>query len=95
MDTKCQEWFPVAVSVGWPNDTKTLQKLGILIWEQSRCLNIIKGDLTDEQWETDLKHYVEEIHNSRKCIVISYEGTWIVKIFKDNNLVFRNLSSQY
>ena len=40
-------------------------------------------DNIPEQWETDLKHYVEEIPNSRKCIVISYEGTWIVKIFKD------------
>jgi len=44
VDTKCQEWFPIAVSVGWPNDTKTLQKLGLLIWEQSRCLNIVKGE---------------------------------------------------
>lgn len=44
VETKCQEWFPIAVSVGWPNDTKTLQKLGLLIWEQSRCLNIVKGE---------------------------------------------------
>jgi hypothetical protein len=38
--TKCQEWFPIAVSVGWPNDTETLQKLGRLIWKETRCLNI-------------------------------------------------------
>jgi hypothetical protein len=38
--TKCQEWLPVAVSVGWPNDTETLQKLGRLIWKETRCLNI-------------------------------------------------------
>ena len=38
--TKCQEWLPVAVSVGWPNNTKTLQKLGRLIWKETRCLNI-------------------------------------------------------
>jgi hypothetical protein len=38
--TKCQEWLPVAVSVGWPNNTETLEKLGRLIWKESRCLNI-------------------------------------------------------
>ena len=38
--TKCQEWLPVAVSVGWPNDTETLEKLGRLIWKETRCLNI-------------------------------------------------------
>jgi len=39
-DTKCQEWFPVAVSVGWPNNTETLQKLGRLIWKEARCQNV-------------------------------------------------------
>ena len=34
------------------------------------------------KWETDLKYYVEEIPESRKCVVISYEGQWIAKIFK-------------
>jgi len=39
-DTKCQEWLPVAVSVGWPNNTETLQKLGRLIWKEARCQNV-------------------------------------------------------
>jgi hypothetical protein len=39
-DTKCQEWFPTAISVGWPNDTETLEKLGRLLWKEARCLNI-------------------------------------------------------
>ncbi len=39
-DTKCQEWFPAAISVGWPNNTETLQKLGRLLWKETRCLNI-------------------------------------------------------
>jgi hypothetical protein len=38
--TKCQEWLPVAVSVGWPNNTETLEKLGRLIWKETRCINI-------------------------------------------------------
>jgi hypothetical protein len=39
-DTKCQEWFPEAISVGWPNNTETLEKLGRLLWKETRCLNI-------------------------------------------------------
>jgi hypothetical protein len=40
VETKCQEWFPTAISVGWPNNTETLQKLGRLLWKETRCLNI-------------------------------------------------------
>ena len=39
-DTKCQEWFQTAITVGWPNDTATLEKLGRLLWKETRCLNI-------------------------------------------------------
>jgi hypothetical protein len=39
-NTKCQEWFQTAISVGWPNNTETLQKLGRLLWKETRCLNI-------------------------------------------------------
>ena len=36
-DTKCQEWLPLAVEMGWPNDTHILQKLGQVMWKESRC----------------------------------------------------------
>jgi hypothetical protein len=39
-ETKCQEWFPSAISVGWPNNTETLEKLGRLLWKETRCLNV-------------------------------------------------------
>jgi hypothetical protein len=39
-ETNCQEWFPTAISVGWPNDTETLKKLGRLLWKETRCLNV-------------------------------------------------------
>jgi hypothetical protein len=39
-DTKCQEWFQTAITVGWPNNTKTLEKLGRLLWKETRCLNV-------------------------------------------------------
>ena len=37
---KCSEWFPIAISVGWPNNPETLEKLGRLLWKETRCLNI-------------------------------------------------------
>ena len=40
VETKCQEWFQTAITVGWPNNTETLQKLGRLLWKETRCLNI-------------------------------------------------------
>lgn len=39
-ETNCQEWFPTAILVGWPNDTETLKKLGRLLWKETRCLNV-------------------------------------------------------
>jgi hypothetical protein len=36
-DTKCQEWLPLAVEMGWPNETHILQKLGQVMWKESRC----------------------------------------------------------
>ena len=39
-ETKCQEWFPTAISVGWPNNPETLKKLGRLLWKETRCQNV-------------------------------------------------------
>ena len=39
-ETKCQEWFPTAISVGWSNDPATLEKLGRLLWKETRCQNV-------------------------------------------------------
>ena len=39
-ETKCQEWFQTAITVGWPNNTETLEKLGRLLWRETRCRNI-------------------------------------------------------
>ena len=39
-EVHCQEWFPTAIEVGWPNNTETLEKLGRLLWKETRCLNV-------------------------------------------------------
>ena len=38
---KCAEWFPLAVEVGWPIDR--LEKLGKILWNESRCLPDVRG----------------------------------------------------
>jgi len=37
---QCAEWFPTAISVGWLNDPAILQKLGQLLWKETRCQNV-------------------------------------------------------
>lgn len=38
--THCSEWFQTAITVGWPNNTETLEKLGRLLYKETRCLNV-------------------------------------------------------
>jgi hypothetical protein len=45
-DTKCQEWLPLAVEMGWPNETDVLQRLGQVMWKESRCQAIS----ADSEW---------------------------------------------
>ena len=40
-DGRCSEWFPLAVEVGWAIDR--LEKLGRIMWAESRCLPDVKG----------------------------------------------------
>jgi len=37
---QCAEWFPIAISVGWPNDIETLTGLSHLLWKETRCQNV-------------------------------------------------------
>ena len=36
-DTKCQQWLQTAIKAGWPNDRKILDRLGYVMWRESRC----------------------------------------------------------
>ena len=40
MTYKCSEWFPTAISVGWPNNPEMLAGLSELLWKEVRCLNV-------------------------------------------------------
>jgi hypothetical protein len=76
-DTKCQEWFQTAITVGWPNDTATLEKLGRLLWKETRCLNVtplssdeyLRDSFNGHDWgiaqinEPVHRAYVEQVFN--------------------------------
>ena len=36
-DTKCQQWLQTALIAGWPNDRTVLDRLGFIMWRESRC----------------------------------------------------------
>jgi len=37
----CEEWYPLALEAGWSADR--LQKLGRIMWAESRCLPDVRG----------------------------------------------------
>lgn len=34
---KCGQWLPTAVLAGWPDDRQVLERLGAIVWRESRC----------------------------------------------------------
>jgi hypothetical protein len=35
--TECQQWLQTALDAGWPNDREILDRLGFIMWRESRC----------------------------------------------------------
>ena len=35
--TECQQWLQTALDAGWPNDREILDRLGYVMWRESRC----------------------------------------------------------
>ena len=38
--TECQQWLQTALDAGWPNDREILDRLGFIMWRESRCTPI-------------------------------------------------------
>ena len=34
---KCEQWLPTAVLAGWPDNRQVLERLGAIMWRESRC----------------------------------------------------------
>ena len=59
-DTKCQEWLPLAVEMGWPNRTEVLQTLGRVMWKESRCQALAVNDKSGDHGLTQINQIHEE-----------------------------------
>ena len=59
-DTKCQEWLPLAVEMGWPNETEVLQTLGRVMWKESRCQALAVNEKSGDHGLTQINQIHEE-----------------------------------
>jgi hypothetical protein len=74
-DTECQQWLQTALKAGWPNDRKVLDRLGFVMWRESRCQpdadsgpdhGLTQINQIHTQWITDLGWTLEEMKDPAK-----------------------------
>ena len=74
-DTKCQQWLQTALEAGWPNERKVLDRLGFVMWRESRCQpdadsgpdhGLTQINQIHTQWITDLGWTLEEMKDPAK-----------------------------
>lgn len=74
-DTECQQWLQTALQAGWPNDRKILDRLGFIMWRESRCQpeadsgpdhGLTQINQIHTQWITDLGWTLEEMKDPAK-----------------------------
>ena len=74
-DTKCQQWLQTALEAGWPNDRTILDRLGYVMWRESRCQptadsgpdhGLTQINQIHTQWITDLGWTLEEMKDPAK-----------------------------
>ena len=74
-DTECQQWLQTALKAGWPNDRKILDRLGYVMWRESRCQpeadsgpdhGLTQINQIHTQWITDLGWTLEEMKDPAK-----------------------------
>ena len=74
-DTKCQQWLQTALEAGWPNDRKILDRLGFIMWRESRCQpdadsgpdhGLTQINQIHTQWITDLGWTLEDMKDPAK-----------------------------
>ena len=74
-DTECQQWLQTALEAGWPNDRKILDRLGFIMWRESRCQpdadsgpdhGLTQINQIHTQWITDLGWTLEEMKDPAK-----------------------------
>ena len=88
--TECQMWLQTALDAGWPNDRTVLDRLGFIMWRESRCTptadsgpdhgltqinQIHKGWITDLGWT----------HEQMKDPMINLRFAWLLYSGREAN----------
>jgi len=74
-DTECQQWLQTALEAGWPNEREVLDRLGFIMWRESRCTpdadsgpdhGLTQINQIHSKWITDLGWTHEEMKDPAK-----------------------------
>ena len=73
--TECQMWLQTALEAGWPNDREVLDRLGFVMWRESRCTpdadsgpdhGLTQINQIHKKWITDLGWTHEQMKDPAK-----------------------------
>jgi len=89
-DTKCQQWLQTALEAGWPNDREVLDRLGYVMWRESRCTPT--ADSGPDHGLTQInqihKGYISDLgwtHEQMKDPVINLRFAWLLYSGREAN----------
>ena len=89
-DTECQMWLQTALEAGWPNDRKILDRLGFIMWRESRCQptadsgpdhGLTQINQIHSKWITDLGW----THEQMKDPLINLRFAWLLYSGREAN----------
>ena len=89
-DTECQQWLQTALQAGWPNDRKILDRLGFIMWRESRCTStadsgpdhgLTQINQIHSKWITDLGW----THEQMKDPALNLRFAWLLYSGREAN----------
>ena len=89
-DTECQQWLQTAIEAGWPNERKILDRLGYVMWRESRCTptadsgpdhGLTQINQIHTKWITDLGW----THEQMKDPMINLRFAWLLYSGREAN----------
>ena len=89
-DTKCQQWLQTALEAGWPNERKVLDRLGYVMWRESRCTptadsgpdhGLTQINQIHTKWITDLGW----THEQMKDPALNLRFAWLLYSGRETN----------
>jgi hypothetical protein len=88
--TECQQWLQTALEAGWPNDRTILDRLGFIMWRESRCTpnadsgpdhGLTQINQIHSKWITDLGW----THEQMKDPALNLRFAWLLYSGREAN----------